>query len=292
MGAAWETSNAKGVNGNQANNSMNGAGAAYVFVRNGTTWSQQAYLKASNTNVEATFGWTVTASGDRVVVGAPEEKSAGTGVNGNQADTSASGAGAAYVFRRSGSTWKQQAYLKAANNEAGDNFGLDVGLDGDTLLVGAPLEDSSALGVNGDQSDNGAPAAGAVEVFDLYPGPWTGVGPGLAGVAGTPFLYGEGELAGGDAVTLKLTGAKPLGSATLVIGFSLLAAPFKAGTMVPYPDLLFFGLPTDANGALSLPSTWPTGLPSGVSLWFQDWVADGAGAKGFSASNGLVGTTP
>jgi hypothetical protein len=49
VGAVGESSNATGVNGNQNNNSADGSGAAYVFVRNGTNWTQQAYLKASNT---------------------------------------------------------------------------------------------------------------------------------------------------------------------------------------------------------------------------------------------------
>jgi hypothetical protein len=86
------------VNGNQSNNSATEAGAAYVFVRNGTTWSQQAYLKASNTGASDSFGGSVAVSGDTVVVGAPGEGSSATGVNGNQADNSVTGAGAAYVF--------------------------------------------------------------------------------------------------------------------------------------------------------------------------------------------------
>src|SRR5262249_28541838 len=69
-----------------------------VFVRSGTVWSQQAYLKASNTNAGDQFGQNVTLSGDTVGVGAPNEASAATGVNGNQADNSAAFAGAAYVF--------------------------------------------------------------------------------------------------------------------------------------------------------------------------------------------------
>ena len=51
-----EASNATGVNGNQSDNSATNSGAAYVFVRSGTTWSQQAYLKASNTGARDDFG--------------------------------------------------------------------------------------------------------------------------------------------------------------------------------------------------------------------------------------------
>ena len=81
-------------------------------------------------------------------------------VNGNQADNSALSSGAAYVFFRSGTTWTQQAYLKASNSGAGDSFGL-VSVSGDTVVVGAPSESSNASGVNGNQSDNSALRSGA-----------------------------------------------------------------------------------------------------------------------------------
>ena len=86
--------------------------------------TQQAYLKASNPDVLDLFGYAVAISGDTLVVGARGEDSNATGVNGNQADNSASSAGAAYVFVRSGSSWSQQAYLKASNTDAGDLFGF------------------------------------------------------------------------------------------------------------------------------------------------------------------------
>src|SRR5207247_1774974 len=123
IGAPGEDSNATGVNGNQTNNSALNSGAAYVFVRDGTNWVQQAYLKASNTGANDVFGFSVAISGDTVVVGARWEASNATGVNGNQSNNSASAAGAAYVFVRSGTNWMQQAYLKASNTGANDIFG-------------------------------------------------------------------------------------------------------------------------------------------------------------------------
>src|SRR5262245_30008644 len=72
------------------NNSATDSGAAYVFVREGTNWSQQAYLKASNTGANDWFGWRVAVSGDTVVVGAKFESGNATGVNGNQGNNSAS----------------------------------------------------------------------------------------------------------------------------------------------------------------------------------------------------------
>ena len=156
---------------------MDGAGAAYVFVRNGNNWVQQAYLKASNPAMSAEFGHAVaiSADGNTIVVSAFWEPSKATGVNGDQADQSIPQAGAAYVFTRRGTTWSQQAYLKASNTgEAGtadtfaegDQFGFSVAIsdDGNTIAVGAHSEDSS--GINGNQNDNSMQLAGAVYVYN------------------------------------------------------------------------------------------------------------------------------
>ncbi|MBL8694110.1 MAG: FG-GAP repeat protein [Planctomycetes bacterium] len=165
VGAYQEDSSATGVNGSQADNSAVDSGAAYVFVRTGGVWSQQAYLKASNTGAGDLFGFSVAISGDTVVVGAPIEDSNATGANGNQADNSATDSGATYVFARSGGVWSQLAYLKASNTGGGDWFGRWVAVSGDTVVVGAPLEDSNATGVNGNQADNSATDSGATYVF-------------------------------------------------------------------------------------------------------------------------------
>lgn len=173
VGAVFEDSNAIGVNGDQANNLASIAGAAYVFVRSGTNWSQQAYLKASNTDASDLFGASVAVSDNTVVVGAFGEDSNATGVNGDQTDNSAEDAGAAYVFIRSGSTWSQQAYLKASNTDAEDVFGDSVEIDGDTVVVGAWRADSNATGIDGDQSNNLANTSGAAYVFSRAGTTWS-----------------------------------------------------------------------------------------------------------------------
>jgi hypothetical protein len=88
-----------------------------VFTRNGAGWSQQAYLKASNTGSFDWFGRSVALSDDghTLVAGAPFESSVATGIGGNEGSNSAQASGAAYVFTRSGSSWSQQAYIKASN---------------------------------------------------------------------------------------------------------------------------------------------------------------------------------
>ncbi|MCZ7678216.1 MAG: FG-GAP repeat protein [Sandaracinaceae bacterium] len=178
VGAVGEDSSATGINGDQADNSANSAGAVYVFRRSGTTWTQQAYIKASNTDPNDSFGWAVALSSDgsTLAVGALGEDSSATGVGGNQADnTGGPQAGAAYVFVRSGVTWTQQAYIKASNTEARDSFGhaLALSADGSTMAVGAWGEDSSATGIGGNQADNAAATAGAVYVFVRSGVTWT-----------------------------------------------------------------------------------------------------------------------
>ena len=173
IGAPIEGSNATGVNGDQLNNSADISGAAYVFIREGTNWSQQAYLKASNTEGSDFFGWSVSIFGDTLVVGAISEGSAATGINGNETSNGAPNSGAAYVFVRNGTTWSQQAYLKASNTETFDGFGGAVAIEGNTLVVGAIYEAGAATGVNGDESSNTLFSAGAGYVFVRSGATWT-----------------------------------------------------------------------------------------------------------------------
>lgn len=169
VGASGESSASPGVNGNQANNGADVAGAAYVFTRTGVSWSQQAYLKASNPGASDQFGDSVAISGDVAVVGAFGESSAARGIDGNQDDDTAVISGAVYVFVRKGTSWSQQAYLKSSNSDPGDNFGAAVAIDGRTLLVGSLGEDSKGTGPDANPFDDTAPTAGAAYVFVLPP---------------------------------------------------------------------------------------------------------------------------
>ena len=102
-----------------------------VFVRDSSSaqWTQQAYIKASNTDENDFFGLSVDLSsdGNTLVVGAPEEDSNSTGVNGAEGNVDVEknfDAGAVYVFTRSSTgTWSQQAYIKASNTGQYDSFG-------------------------------------------------------------------------------------------------------------------------------------------------------------------------
>jgi hypothetical protein len=186
VGAPHENSGAKGINGNQNDHSVYSAGAVYVFTRKGTAIAQQAYIKAASPGESANFGSSValSADGNTLAVAAYYESSAAKGINTNQDDRSIPEAGAVYIFVRSGTTWSQQAYIKASNtgNAAvgdayaeGDQFGYSISLsdDGNTLAVGAIGEDSNATGVNGNQDDNSANQAGAVYVFTRTGSAWS-----------------------------------------------------------------------------------------------------------------------
>jgi hypothetical protein len=184
VGASFESSSLTGVRSGPvsettAGNGSSMSGAAYVFLRSGTTWAQQAYVKASNTGDFDTFGSAVALSsdGNTLAVGAPGEASSGTGVD-SMPDELASGSGAAYVYSRSGSTWLQQAFVKASNTGADDSFGTALALsgDGNTLAVGAPMEDGSAFGVSGVVGtvyDEAASNAGAAYVYGRSGSTWS-----------------------------------------------------------------------------------------------------------------------
>src|SRR6266568_2316788 len=189
--------------GIETDNSAPSAGAVYVYTRSGATWTQQAYIKASNAEAGDQFGTSVALSsnGNTLAVGAIGEASALTGVtagivNETTAGNAAPGAGAVYVFTRIAGTWSQQAYVKASNTGAADNFGSSVALSGDgsTLAVGAIGEDGSAA------------EAGAVYVFtrDLG-GVWSQQAPIVsASNAGALDLFGFSVALSGDGNTLAV----------------------------------------------------------------------------------------
>ena len=129
------------------------AGAAYIFVRSGSTWTEQAKIQASDKETGDVFGWSVSISGDgsTAIVGTRLE------------DTGGDAAGAAYIFVRSGSTWTEQAKIQASDSEASDYFGYSVSIsgDGNTAIVGAWQEDTGATG------------AGAAYIFTRSGSTWT-----------------------------------------------------------------------------------------------------------------------
>lgn len=206
VGAPGEDSYSTGIDGDQSNNGSSGSGAVYIFTRSEGVWSQQAYLKPSNTGAGDGFGLALSISGDTVVVGAPNEDSNATGIGGIQSNNGSPSAGAAYVFTRIGTVWSQQAYLKASNAQAGDEFGNSVKISGDSLIVGAHSENSDANGVNGDQSDNNARYSGAAYVFMRNENAWTQQAYLKASNSQQDDFFGRSVSISGDTVVVGASG--------------------------------------------------------------------------------------
>lgn len=148
-----------------------GGGGGSETTTSNPLWAIQAYAKAAQVNSSDEFGYSIAVDGDTMVVGIPSEDSGstivinGTGSSNNEAEANA---GAAYVFKRSGESWVQQAYLKASNARAGAKFGVSVAISGDTIIVGSPGESSNSQSViNGGSSDTDTSAlsSGAAYVF-------------------------------------------------------------------------------------------------------------------------------
>jgi hypothetical protein len=169
VGAYHESNLATGVNSDPESNIDQApqSGAVYIFIRDASdAWSQQAYLKASNTGPYDHFGWSVSLFGDDLAVGARREYSSATSIDGDQLNDDAEAAGAVYLFQRDASgTWSQAAYVKASNADRSDGFGQSVALAEDFLAVGAQGESSDAVGIDGDQFNNNAAGTGAVYLF-------------------------------------------------------------------------------------------------------------------------------
>ena len=106
-------------------------GAAYVFERSGGVWSAVQKLVASSGAALDNFGFSLAIDGNRLVIGAPDS------------DPLGNKSGSAYVFRRSGGVWNQEAQLTASNGGNGDRFGTGVDIFEDTILVGAKGADAA-----------------------------------------------------------------------------------------------------------------------------------------------------
>ncbi len=126
------------------------SGAAYIFHFDGLIWSEEAKLTASDGAAVDQFGWSVAIDGDTVVVGAYLEDS-----------TVGSNAGSAYVFQRNeggANNWGEIVKIKGSGTTAGDKFGFDVDISGDTIVVGAEHDDPAGS------------ASGAAYVFNRNEG--------------------------------------------------------------------------------------------------------------------------
>lgn len=159
-------------------NTSAGSGAVYVYRLNAGNWEQEAYIKSSNSSAGDSFGSKIQIENDTLVVATTSEDSAQTTITngtGSASDDTAASSGAVYVYKRTGTNWAQEAYIKSSNIQGSDNFGYSVKLNGDYLVVGATGEDSNVTqiltGVIA-SADNSSSASGAVYLFRRYQATW------------------------------------------------------------------------------------------------------------------------
>ena len=227
----------------------NGAssGSAYVFVRSGSTWSQQAKLTASDGAANDLFANRIALSGNTAVAA-----SAGH-------DTPATGAGAVYVFVRSGSTWSQQHKLSADDAGVNDFFGASVGVSGDSVAVGA----------TGDNT-NGT-AAGAAYLFGRSGTTWTQSQKLLPSDGAAVDIFGGSIAIDGNRVAVGASGnndaGNDSGSAYVFVGDDLEVTEADSPDPVAAENKLTYTLTVTNNGpgnATGVPLT--DTLPSGVTF--------------------------
>ena len=125
-------------------------GSAYIFVRDGLTWTQQAKLVADDPEDEDFFGHSVDISGDTVIIGASKE------------DDDYTSSGSAYIFTRDGTAWTLQEKLTASDAAIFNEFGSSVAIDGDNVIIGASGYE------NGDETE-----VGCAYFFTRTDGNWT-----------------------------------------------------------------------------------------------------------------------
>jgi formylglycine-generating enzyme required for sulfatase activity len=167
----------------------NTTGASYVFVRNGTTWTQQAKLLAADGISHDAFGQSVAISGNTALVGAVSDDNA---------------AGSAYVYVRNGAEWTQQEKLIASDRASGDTFGQYVSIDGDYALIGS-LQDNN---------DNGS-ESGSAYVFARNGATWSQQAKLLPSDGGALKHFGYSVSINGTSALIGATGnaGQPTGTA-------------------------------------------------------------------------------
>jgi hypothetical protein len=235
-------------------------GAAYVFVRHGTTWTQQAKLTASDGAMGDIFGWSVALDGDTAIVGAFAKNNS---------------AGAAYVFKRSGNAWTQQAKLMPADGAPLDYFGWSVALRRNTAIVGA-------YGQNGN--------TGAAYAYSRTGEAWT-LQEKLVALNGNPNDYFGYSVALEDRLgVVGAFGAR---------GFAGSVYPFKRNgtSWTPQMPLVVgdgipgdnFGFSVAVRGMTILAGAWGKGGARGAAYLFAPLAGTWNQVMTLSATDGAIG---
>ncbi len=160
------------------------SGSAYIFVREGVVWKQQAKLVPSDLRGSDDFGGAVYIQGSTVVVGAKSHTHGGVKT-----------AGAAYIFARNGERWVEQAKLTAPDAASRDGFGFSVAISGNTVVVGAPSHDT-----------DGKADAGAAYIYELDGNTWKQQVKLISDDTGKRHKFGYGVEANGNTIIIGAPG--------------------------------------------------------------------------------------
>ncbi|WP_052713148.1 FG-GAP repeat protein [Pseudoalteromonas rubra] len=155
------------------------AGAVVAFERNAGAWTQAQIVTAPDAKPGDAFGQSLALTDTTLVIGAPRN------------DTKANDAGAAYIFQRTGDSWRYHSKIMASDGAAGDLFGIDVAIDGNTIAVGADLHDKTA--------EN----AGAVYVYVLEENQWQQQAKLMAADGGDTDIFGVRVAISGDTALIS-----------------------------------------------------------------------------------------
>jgi len=256
FGCSVSVSGDTAVVGAQGNTAMlSRPGSAYVFTRNGSTWTQQAKLTASDAAAGDLFGDPVSVSGDTAVVGAYGNDDAG------------SWSGSAYVFTRSGGVWTQQAKLTASDAAADDWFGISVSVSGDTAVVGSDWDDDAGRN------------SGSAYVFKRNGSTWTQQAKLTASDAAEGDWFGVSVSVWGDTAVVGSSFDDDAGlysGSAYVFDLALPAAPVVSSFSINS------GATSTTNWTVTLKNTcanWPTQYMASESSSFS-----GAGWQTYSAA--------
>jgi hypothetical protein len=188
-----------------------------------------------------------------------------------------------------GESLEYSTHFEGTSSESPGGLALDG--KGGTYLAGSTASNDLPITTGAFDHAFGGTDEAFIAKFDIPIGPWTLLAGGSHGSVDVPSLVGFGPLTDGSSNGLAVRGALAGAGGVLVAGFSALNQPFAGGVLVPTPDILVT-VATTPLGRIDFGFTWPSGVPSGLSLYLQAWIFDPAGVGGTSASNGLLGVTP
>jgi uncharacterized delta-60 repeat protein len=258
------------------------AGEAFIFSRNGTTWTKQAKLLEPVTALRLSyFGASVAVNGDTAVVGSPIDSN-----NGN---------GAAYVFVRSNNVWSVQPPLLPSNPSGADEFGNSVSVSGDTIIVGAPAHDV-----------NGVNDQGAAYVFTRTGNAWSQQQILTASDGSVGNVFGNSVAISGNQLVIGahlayVNGVQQQGKAYRFARLATTWLPVAAPDGRPFltaadgSDFTAFGVSVAISGDTVIAGAVGLNNSTGAAYIFQTLDSDGDGipddweSRGITvASNGTI----